>query len=700
MKKTTLSLAVSAFIFSLSGQAIAASEVFGDTSSVSKTERKDYINEKIISGTVFNQSNLYLYDSHEVRNVTLNQDSILRIDGAGTAVNTVVNEGSSVYLYKFDKKKEGKATIQNTTVNSSGDLNMATQSISKGTLYVAKDADLSIDNVDEWLVDVTANTSAKSTDVFIENLKLAGNADIGPAWHDGENGEVREDGDAPLPEKPGPYLVTKIHNFEMLQGSKMIIYAYMSGAQFNRLEINNLSGTGEFELSTSLADNLSDQIYVTDHASGNFGLLINDSGREMNHPENTRLVYINAGDAQFDLLNKDGIIDIGAYKYRYHLESKNEDGHTEWYLVNDGKSDLQGSKQDSVKKTRPQKKAKKDIAHKKNRVPVEIVEAEKITPPTEPTQNENKKYTPTPIGFSSSTQNVMSMAAVSQHILNTELSTLRQRQGSLSHHNGDMSVWIRHLSDDSHLNNHQYDTLKNRMNGVQIGADKQFNLENGKLRLGGFTSYSKSDVKFNVGGDGDVESYSGGLYATYLSQSGLYADAVMKGNRLKNQLRTKMNAGDIGRADYNQNTFTTALETGYTLPVCQGFTFEPYGRFNYSRIGGADYTLSNGMQVNIRAANSLQGELGALFATHLTLGNVDLMPYARLAVAREFIDNSKVNINQMAFDNDYSGNIGKYGLGVNANITKEISVYAEINYLKGNKVETPINSTAGFKVLF
>ncbi|PHM72990.1 autotransporter outer membrane beta-barrel domain-containing protein [Xenorhabdus sp. KJ12.1] len=668
MKRTYLSLAISAFVFGISGMSVAdpISGIFGDKFfDYSRDDGGIPHFKNIPSDTVFdNKSMLYLHDSEEIKNVTLNQDSTLKIDGGGTAINTIVNQDSVIFLIKSKLNTPGAPTVQDTIINPGGYLNMEAHAVSKGGLYVAKDAVLTIDNVDGNFVNVKFNTPVPAANVSIENLKLAGLVDITPTWNEDDG----EDGDAPFPDKPGPYLVTQIHNLEMLPGSKITMYGYESGAQYNKLEINSLSGTGNFELSTSLADNIGDLIYVTGHASGNFGILVQDRGREIVHTENIRLVYINAGDAQFDLLNKDGIVDIGIHKYRYRLESKKDGEHTEWYLVNE----------------------KKELPQKPKKDPTEM---------TNPTKTDNKS-TLVPIGFSSSARNIMSMSASSQHILNTELNTLHQRQGNLRSSDGEMEVWVRHLSDNSRLNTHHYAAFKNTMNGLQIGVGKQFELERGKLLTGAFTSYSKSNVKFNIGGNGDVESYSSGLYATYLDQSGLYFDTVLKGNRLKNQIRTRMNSGDIGRADYNQSAFTASLETGYTLPISQRVTFDPYVRVSYSHISSADYTLSNGMQTDIHGTNSLQSEAGARFGTHLTLGSMEIMPYAKLAVSHEFSGSNKVNINKVTFDNNYSGNTGKYGLGINTNVNKNISVYAEANYLHGNKIETPIHTTAGFKVLF
>ncbi|MBD2784855.1 autotransporter outer membrane beta-barrel domain-containing protein [Xenorhabdus sp. DI] len=635
MKKSSLSLAISAFVYGISSYAIAApvSGIFEGVDQGKPNNDHQFL-KNTHSNYVFNNKRLYL--NQEVKNITLNINTILHVNSKGTVIDTTVNSGSEIRM------EEG--------------------ALSKGDLYISKGARLDIDNIDSNLTNVKVNTPAPPANISIENLNLAGTVTISPAWI-GEG----EDGDAPYPTKPGPYLVTKIQNLDMQSDSTIEMLAYTSGAQFNRLEIDRLSGSGNFELSTSLADNISDQIYVTGHASGNFGVLVGDSGREIIHPENVRLVYINAGDAKFDLLNKDGVVDIGIYQYR--LYSKTTDGHTEWFLV--------GEKKEAAKQ--PEKN---------------------IVEPTKPAGLNDNKAIPVPFGFSVSSRNIMSMAAVSQHILNTELNTLHQRQGNIRSDDGNMNVWVRYLRDNSRLNDHRYAAFKHTMNGVLIGADKQFELTNGKLLLGGFTSYGKSNVKFNIGGNGDVNSYSGGLYATYLDQSGLYLDTVLKGNHLKNQIRAQTNSGSIGQGDNTQNAFTASLEAGYALPVYQHLTLEPYARMSYSRIGSADYKLSHGMQANIHAANSLQGELGAIFGAHLTLGSMDVMPYAKLAITREFIKDNEVTINQTLFDNNYSGNVSKYGLGVNANVTKNMSLYTELNYLNGNKVETPVNATVGFRVSF
>nr|WP_284440342.1 autotransporter outer membrane beta-barrel domain-containing protein [Escherichia coli] len=52
------------------------------------------------------------------------------------------------------------------------------------------------------------------------------------------------------------------------------------------------------------------------------------------------------------------------------------------------------------------------------------------------------------------------------------------------------------------------------------------------------------------------------------------------------------------------------------------------------------------------------------------------------------------------FTNDISGTTGKYGLGMDVQLTSNASIWGEANYLKGNNVESPVTGTVGFKINF
>ncbi|KFK92276.1 MULTISPECIES: autotransporter outer membrane beta-barrel domain-containing protein [unclassified Serratia (in: enterobacteria)] len=666
MKINALTLAITLCYCGVATQAQAYTQQVDGTTvnneSVFKTTEtspyaSQYVTEGIVNnGVVYNNGMIYLDNNSQGNAITVNNDGWLQVEDGSTANDTVVNQGGRLSVNAY-------GTINNTLINSDGRMSMEANSRSLGALTVGAGGSLYIANTDSKLIDVTSNAPATPTNITLEKLTIAGKVTIGPSWS-GKQGDL---GTAPPATQLGPVMVTQVGTLTM-QGGSIEMIPYISADQVNRLDVENLAGQGTFTLTTSLADGVSDSLRVTQRATGQFGLLVQDSGREIGLPANVPLVYINSGDAKFNLLNQGGLVEAGVYQYR--LYNSSQDGHTQWYLV----------------------------GGKAGTVPEQNTEEPGVLPTPGPTPVE-----PTPVAaptLSASAQGVLSMAAASQHIVNTELSTLRQRQGNLRSSVADVGVWARYLNDDSRLNDHRYTSFKNTLNGMEIGADKSWDVVDGKWLLGAFTAYSKSNVSFNLGGNGDVASYSGGLYASYLANSGWYLDSVLKGNRLSQTVRARMNDGAIGKGDYSQSTFTTSLETGYTVPLSSLFALEPYGKVNYSRLGAADYTLSNGMQSAVNAANSVQGELGTLLSAKMTLGEVELAPYVKLAIAREFTRSNTVTINDITLDNNYSGNVGKYGLGVNANITKNTAIYAEMNYLKGNKVESPLNATTGFRILF
>ncbi|WP_145564072.1 autotransporter outer membrane beta-barrel domain-containing protein [Yersinia aldovae] len=648
MDKTLLAGAISLYLVTLPVQVLAFTPIVEGI-----TVNNEVINtggQIVRNGGVIN--NGWVYGS--TNNGIMMRAAITVTNGssAGTANNTIVDD--SGWLQVTDAFATGTIVNQggllevktagivtNNQINDGGYMTLGLNSQSKGYLNIAAGAELFITNNDLYTSDVTTHNPALPANVTIENINVAGLVEIGPSWV----------GTTVVPVSPpatlGPVLVTRINNVTM-QGGDINLMPYSAGGQFNRLEIENLSGQGNFKMTTQLANSAGDFITVSQQATGHFGITVEDSGKEPLSANSLALVHVNSGNAQFRLLNAGGVVDLGVYQYGlYGQETK---GSTDWYLATNT-AGLPGTTLNLA-------------------VPV----------------------------LSSAAQGVLNMAAAPRHILNAELSTLRQRQGELKKETeGTVGVWARYLTDDSRLSDNKNISFKNTLSGMEIGADKQLGLSRGNILIGAFTGYSSSDVKAtrSAGTNGDIRSYSGGLYLTYLDQSGFYVDTVLKANRFNNELSTQG-----AQAEYSQNALTGSLESGYQLPVYANLVLEPYGKVSYSRIGSADYTLSNGMAADVAKADSVQGELGTILAASYTLNQMAIKPYIKLAIAREFIKTNTVAINDIGFDNNFSGNVGKYGVGVDASVASNTAIFAEVDYLNGSKIETPVTANIGFRLRF
>lgn len=544
-----------------------------------------------------------------------------------TATDFIIENGAQLSL-------NATSVLNGAVIKSGGEIHFSEDTRSTGTLVIEKGAEAFASNTNELAIDVTTNNPAVPGNVTFETVDNAGLLEIGPSWTGGANVEDF----APIPDKPGADLVTTINTLNM-KGGIVAMDSYSPAAQQNHLKIGTLTGQGDFYISTQMADGWGDHITVSNKATGNFGIEFADSGKEPKSATRHTVVSVNSGDAAFRLLNKDETAEIGAYQYS--LKKAQSGDSTEWYLQGKRKGDKDTDNGNSG--------------------------------------GDNGGTKPV---LSYSAKNVMAMAAAPRWVLQAESVSLQQRPGNYySNPQHSYGLWTRYLHDNTRLNDKNDTAFKNKLDGMQIGVDKPFRLEDSTVLVGVFTGFSRSKVSTSDYGNGTVESWHGGLYAIYLHDNGFYAGAMLKGNRLDNANNGRMKNGSAARGNYHQNAFTASVESGFSYEIMPALTVQPYGKLQYARIGSADYELSNGMRADIHSAV--------------------LKPYVRLAVVHEFTKENDVTINRTnTFSNDFSGSAGKYVLGLDAQITPQAAFYTEINYLNGNKRETPVSADLGFRVRF
>ncbi|HCT4930388.1 TPA: autotransporter outer membrane beta-barrel domain-containing protein [Morganella morganii] len=575
--------------------------------------------------------------------VIVRENQHLHLNRNVTGTDFIIENGGQLSL-------NATSILNGAVIKSGGEVSFSEDTRSTGTLVIEKSAEVFANNTNEQEIDVTTNNPAVPGNVTFETVDNAGLLEIGPAW----TGSAEVEDFAPMPDKLGADLVTTINTLNM-KGGMVALEAYSPAAQQNHLKIGTLTGQGDFYISTQMADGWGDHITVSNKATGNFGIEFADSGKEPKSATRHTVVSVNSGDAAFRLLNKDETAEIGAYQYSLKKTQSGES--TEWYLQGKRKGD-------------------KD------------------------TDNGNNGGTKPVLSYSA--RGVMAMAAAPRQVLQAESVSLQQRLGNYySNPQHGYGLWTRYLHDNTRLNDKNDTAFKNKLDGMQIGVDKPLRLNDATVLVGVFTGFSRSKVSTSDYGNGTVESWHGGLYATYLHDSGFYADTMLKGNRLDNSNNGRMKNGSAARGDYHQNAFTATIESGFNYEILPALTVQPYGRLQYARIGSADYELSNGMRADIHSADSFQGEAGTLVSTSFEVSSAVLKPYARLAVVHEFTKENDVTINRTnTFSNDFSGSTGKYGLGLDAQITPQAAFYTEINYLNGNKSETPLSADLGFRVRF
>lgn len=456
--------------------------------------------------------------------VTVKDNQHLYVNPNITATDFIIENGGQLSL--------NEASILNgAVIKSGGEIHFSQDTRSTGTLVIEKGAEAFANNTNEFEIDVTTNNPAVPGNVIFETVDNAGLLEIGPSWTGGANVEDF----APIPDKPGADLVTTINTLNM-KGGMVAMEAYSPAAEQNHLKIGTLTGQGDFYISTQMADGWGDHITASNKATGNFGIEFADSGKEPKSATRHTVVSVNSGDAAFRLLNKDETAEIGAYQYSLKKTQSGES--TEWYLQGKRKGD-------------------KDTDNGNN-------------------GGDNGGTKPV---LSYSAKNVMAMAAAPRQVLQAESVSLQQRPGNYySNPQHSYGLWTRYLHDNTRLNDKNDTAFKNKLDGMQIGVDKPFRLEDSTVLVGIFTGFSRSKVSTSDYGNGTVESWHGGLYATYLHDNGFYADAMLKGNRLDNTNNGRMKNGSAARGDYHQNAFTASVESGFNYEIMPALTVQPYGK--------------------------------------------------------------------------------------------------------------------------
>lgn len=412
-----------------------------------------------------------------------------------------------------------------------------------------------------------------------------------------------------------------------------------SSGDWRTLTLSSLSGSGTFALGTDLASVIGDQLVVTGGATGSYGLAITNTGVDPQQGAgDLKVVSIGSGSASFSVLGD--IVDRGTYSYE--LEQRGN----EWFLVQ---------------------------ATDDNGGPI----------------------------VSPGTRSVLGLFSAAPTVWYGELTTLRSRMGELRLGNGEGGGWMRTYGNRYNGSAAAGVGFKQNQYGLSFGADGALPSAGGQWLLGVMGGYSKSDLDFQGGTSGEVDSFYVGLYSTWLGDNGYYVDALIKANRFQNESRVRMSDGQRSKGDYDHNGVGASLEVGRQFNLDDGWFVAPYGQVSALWVEGQSYGLDNGMQATSNHADSFLGKVGTHVGRTYNLEEGGyIQPYVKLAVAHEFSDSNRVSVNGNRFNNDLSGSRGEIGAGVMAQVSERLQLHGDVEYANGEHLEMPFGVNFGLRYSF
>ena len=237
--------------------------------------------------------------------------------------------------------------------------------------------------------------------------------------------------------------------------------------------------------------------------------------------------------------------------------------------------------------------------------------------------------------------------------------------------------------------------------GVQVGYDKA--LANG-WHTGIAFDYRDGDSNYLLGGKGDNQMYSFGVYGVKNFDNNAFFRVAAKVGRVENEYDAYNEIRSLKlHGDYKSNAYGLTMEVGKTFGTEETY-FTPKAQLTWSQVGAKDYTASTGkaeMQIEQDSYSSFVGRMGFEAGIKSAKGRV----YAGLFAAHEF--NGDISANYFA--NDGNGKHTSFNgedtwmemkLGGTYDFSKTAHLYADIAKDFGGDFERKWKLNAGLRFEF
>ncbi|MDR0902303.1 MAG: autotransporter outer membrane beta-barrel domain-containing protein [Opitutaceae bacterium] len=236
--------------------------------------------------------------------------------------------------------------------------------------------------------------------------------------------------------------------------------------------------------------------------------------------------------------------------------------------------------------------------------------------------------------------------------------------------------------------------------GMTVGGDKAFRAENSVNLVGVFMDIGRIDRTFG-GHDntGDTNSFSAGIYGTWLHDKGWYADFVAKADHYKHSFDTGGAAAVSG--NYSGNAQGVSLEFGRRLERTGGWWVEPSAQVAVAWLNSAAYRVSPSdlaLDVKVGGSRVTQYRGLARFGHHLE--NSRWAPYGKFGVARTDTAGGTINADGQTLAPDYDGWRFEAGFGASYLVNDRSQVYLDYEYGKAARYERPWSLNLGYRRLW
>ena len=241
----------------------------------------------------------------------------------------------------------------------------------------------------------------------------------------------------------------------------------------------------------------------------------------------------------------------------------------------------------------------------------------------------------------------------------------------------------------------------NTYRGVQVGLDKA--LANG-WHAGVAFDYRNGDSNYLLGGKGDNQLYSLGVYGVKNFEDQSYLRVAAKAGRVENEYDVYNEIRSLKlHGDYKANAYGLTMEYGKTFGTEASY-FTPKAQLTWSQVGSKDYTAhtpNDSMRIDQDAYSSLVARFGVEAGAKSEKGRV----YVGLYGAHEF--NGDITASYFAKDGGYkhtsfdgSDTWMEMSIGGSYDLSDNCHIYADFAKDFGGDFERKWKASAGLRFEF
>ncbi|MDR1146160.1 MAG: autotransporter outer membrane beta-barrel domain-containing protein, partial [Verrucomicrobiales bacterium] len=274
--------------------------------------------------------------------------------------------------------------------------------------------------------------------------------------------------------------------------------------------------------------------------------------------------------------------------------------------------------------------------------------------------------------------------------------------GTPALHNLIENIWLRsygqQLNVGSKVTGKAYEQL---IYGVDIGTDHKFTISaDSDLYLGVYAGYGRSDIDYRTPGtDGELNSYYGGLYATWLHSSGFYIDATFKAASVNNDLKAPYGSTQL-KASYSDINMGGSIEIGNKFTFADDWFIEPQFQVNYLHILAENYSAAP-LTISAQDLDALQLRIGSVFGRTIKLANGGaLQPYVKISGVETISSGGAIRNGYQSTRANTDGARAELGAGLIWQLDADNQLHLDYEASFGDKYDKPWGLTAGYRHQF